>query len=193
MADTPKRKPGRPGLAKGDWLEAALVMLARDSVADLTIEGLARSLKTSKSGFYWHFRDRGDLLDELLAHWRNEFTEIVAGNPKVAKMSPIDRLNAIALMIIDYDLARYEVAMQQWALQDPSAAEIVNKVNERRTEYVRQAFSELGFRGGDLEMRTRVFACYCTWESVWYPGDPRAFGTERKKMIPKYVAMLTKK
>ena len=36
------------------------------------MEVVARDLHASKGSFYWHFRDRADLLDKMLAHWEVE-------------------------------------------------------------------------------------------------------------------------
>jgi AcrR family transcriptional regulator len=36
------------------------------------VERLARELGVTKGSFYWHFNDRGDLLEALLAEWENE-------------------------------------------------------------------------------------------------------------------------
>ncbi|MEN8800875.1 MAG: hypothetical protein ABF297_02765 [Thiogranum sp.] len=60
-------------------------------------------------------------------------------------------------MILDYDLTRYEIAIRQWALQDPEAARVVRKVNRFRLDFVRRALSELGFTDDDLEMRAMLF------------------------------------
>ena len=46
-------------------------------IVRVRVERLARDLGVAKSGFYWHFRDRADLLKQMLRYWSDEFTEAV--------------------------------------------------------------------------------------------------------------------
>ena len=67
-------KKARRGVTKAEWLEAGLEFLARGSVTSITVEGLAKHLGIAKSGFYWHFKNRDELLQELLKYWLHEIT-----------------------------------------------------------------------------------------------------------------------
>ncbi len=163
-----KARVGR-GLSKADWLEGALQLLDKTSVAGLTIAELSRSLRISKSGFYWHFQDRDELLREMLAYWMHEITEVVVRNPEIKAMDPKSRLTIAAQMILAHRLTRYEISVRQWALEDREAAKTVRKANRIRLDFVRTALSELGFTGEDLEMRSLLFVCYHTWELPMFP------------------------
>jgi hypothetical protein len=46
----------------------------------------------------------------------------------------------------------------------------VRKVTRDRLEFIGRAFSDLGFTGKELEMRTRLFVCYTIGEITTYPG-----------------------
>jgi hypothetical protein len=41
------------GVSKAEWLQAAMEVLSQKGVDSLSVEGLARDLGISKSGFYW--------------------------------------------------------------------------------------------------------------------------------------------
>ena len=180
----------RRGVSKGEWLEVALQALAAGSISDITVEGLARSLGIAKAGFYWHFKNRQDLLDQLLEYWVHEITGVAADNPELLALEPKKRLKMLAEMILEYDLTRYELAVRQWALQDKNAARVVRKVNRMRLDFVRQALSELGFKGDDLEMRTMLFVCYHTFETPMFREVSRK---RRLALITKRIELLTSK
>jgi hypothetical protein len=93
-------------------------------------------------------------------------------------------------MIHDYDLAKYDMAIRQWALQDAEVARTVEKVNQLRLDFVRGALSELGFKGEDLEMRSMLFVCYYTWESNMFQEISRK---RRHDQILKRIELLTRK
>ena len=181
---------GRRGVSKTEWLEAGLQALGDSSVAALTVEGLAKSLGIAKAGFYWHFKNRDDLLRQLLDHWTLEITEVITANPEILTLKPKTRLIRAAEIIHDYKLTRYEIAIRQWALQDKEAARAVKKSNRLRLDFVRMAFSELGFKGEDLEIRTMLFVCYHSWEASMFREISRK---RRRAQIAKRIDFLTRK
>ncbi len=181
---------GRRGVSKAEWLEAGLQALSERGVAALTVEGLAKSLGIAKAGFYWHFKNRDDLLRQLLDYWTHELTEVVTANPQILALKPKSRLIRTAEMILDYELTRYEIAFHQWSLQDAETARAVKKVNRLRLDHVRKAFSELDFKGEDLEMRTMLFVCYHSWESPMFREISRK---RRRDQIAKRIELLTSK
>ena len=186
MTDIKRRR----GVSKAEWLEAGLHALPLEGIAALTVEGLAKSLGIAKAGFYWHFKDRNDLLRQLLDYWAHEITEVITANPEVLDLKPMQRLVKSAEMILDYDLTRYEIAIRQWALVDTEAARAVRKVNRLRLEFVRKAFSELGFIGEDLEMRTMLYVCYHSSESSMFREISRK---RRRDQIQRRIEFLTNK
>ena len=143
-----------------EWLEAALFVLEREGVDAVKVDRLAKDLKISRSGFYWHFQDRADLLKEVLAYWRKEFTETVIKNGKRLDMTPKEMLYTVMEMIEKHALDRYEVHMRAWADHDSEAAEVLKDVYRQRFEFIRSIFSEMGFSDCDLEMRSRMWLCY---------------------------------
>jgi len=180
----------RRGISKAQWLEVALRRLCDHGVADITVEGLARELGIAKSGFYWHFKSREDLLDTLLDYWVHELTGVVSNNMEIAGLEPKARLLKCAEMIHELDLTRYEIGIHQYALRNKKALRALKNANNLRTGFIRKAFSELGFAGDDLEMRTMLFACYHTWEASMLPLASRK---RRKQLIGKRLDLLTVK
>jgi AcrR family transcriptional regulator len=146
--------------SKYEWVEAALVVLEREGVDGIKIDRLARNLKTAKSGFYWHFQDRAKLLKEVLSYWRTEYTEVVINNGKQLDLPPEELLYAVMKMIEEHALDRYETHMKAWAGHDPEAAAVMADVYQQRFEFIRSIFSDMGFSGCDLDMRTRLWLCY---------------------------------
>jgi AcrR family transcriptional regulator len=70
---------GRRTLTRADWIGAALDALARDGLRAVAVEPLAERLGATKGSFYWHFRDRGALLEAAVAQWESTGTDEVLG------------------------------------------------------------------------------------------------------------------
>ena len=180
----------RRGVSKAEWQEAGLKAISEGGVSAVSIEGLARSLGINKSGFYWHFKNRDDLLYQILEYWIHEITEVISENPEISKIDPRQRLVKIADMIIDYDLNRYELGIRHWAMQNAEAKKAVKKVNQLRLDFIRKAFSDLGFSGDDLEMRTMLFVGYHSSESIIFGEFSKK---RRRELINKRINLLTSK
>lgn len=176
--------------SQSDWIEAALPVLQKEGAESVRIDDLARRLGVSKSGFYWHFENRRDFLMQLLDYWTHEYTEVISGNPEVQRLKPVERLQRIMEMVLENDLTEYDLSMRAWAARDPEVARRVARVYRVRLDFLRQAFAELGFEGEELEMRTRTFVCYLSWERTMFPRDSKK---ELRALIPRRLALLTRK
>ena len=160
-------------VTKTEWLEKALEILSEKGIESVKIEVLAKNLNTSRSGFYWHFKNREELLKEMLNYWSREFTQVGTKNPRFIELEPKQRLKETMKLINDYDLAKYEIAIRSWAQNDPMAKKAVKTVYRERMDFIRNIFYELGFKGDELEMRTTLFVCYHIWESSMLYNYPK--------------------
>ena len=165
---------------KEDWLRTALAVLEAEGIQGVRVVRLARDLNVAKSGFYWHFKDRQQLYDELLDYWEREFTQNVTANVELALLPPADRLSRTAHLIFEHDLGRFDLPFRAWAQGDPAVRLRVNRVYEQRLGWTRQIFRELGFKGAQLEMRARLFVGYHSWEKTSFPPPSKA---QAKRLI----------
>lgn len=167
-------------VSKAEWLVLALEVLASEGVQGVRVERLARDLGIAKSGFYWHFRDRSELLQSILDYWKDEFTAVVTANTDFLEGDPKKRLYDTMCMILDHNLAKYDLAIRDWAANDSAAARVVRRVYRMRLDFVRSIFSDMGFRGRQLEMRTRLFVAYHIWEETTFDDLTK---DERRKLL----------
>ena len=161
-------------VSKAEWLATALIELEEGGIAAVRIDRLAKKLGISRSGFYWHFTNRKDLYQAILEYWQFEFTDVVIKRISSEKGSPRDRLTSASEMIVKFNLARYDLAIREWAKHDPLALAAVKRVDKARYNYIRSLFAEMGFTGDDLEIRTSLFVCYHTWERNTFFDLPKS-------------------
>ncbi|MCK5478102.1 MAG: TetR/AcrR family transcriptional regulator [Methylococcales bacterium] len=177
-------------VSKNDWLVAAIDMLESNGIEGVNIERLARNLGIAKSGFYWHFKDKKELYKQLLDYWIHEFTEVVIGNFQHSDDDAKKKLNNVMEMIEQFDLAKYDLAIVNWAKNDPLAQAAVENVYKMRLDYIRSIFAEFGFEADETEMRTRLFVCYHSWENTMYKDlDPE----KRVQLRKRRLAFFTRK
>lgn len=140
-----------------DWLDAALETLERDGVDKIRVERLAKELGVTKGSFYWHFKDRDDLLESLLHYYHTTTTMPVVDEITDLNL-PADQLLAEAERIIeDIDIDGFERAVYAWSLYDPKAQAYLRKTIDRRMSFILELFKKVGFEGDEAEARARMF------------------------------------
>src|SRR5689334_18937293 len=142
-----------------DWVAAALAALASGGPAAVRVESLAQSLGVTKGGFYWHFKDRAALLEDVLAAWEERMVDEVIAQVESAPIegaqvdarTRLRRLFDLASMRADF--LGVELAVRDWARREPGVAARLRRVDDRRVAYLRSLFSEISDDEEDVEGR----------------------------------------
>jgi AcrR family transcriptional regulator len=138
------------------WIEAGLRALAGGGPDAVRIEPLARALGVTRGGFYWHFTDRGALLEEMLDTWERATTQEVAerlereGGDAAARLRRLLALTSTRVLMTD-------LAVRDWARRDPAVAERLRRVDNRRMDGLRALFSAPCADPDDIEARSMLF------------------------------------
>ena len=143
----PRRSRPREVLDRGRWIQEGLAVLATNGVAAVRIEVLAKSLDVTKGSFYWHFKDRQELLDAMLEEWRRStltaVVESVWGRPINAHQKLASLWRICLSGRIDNPGGPLEAALRQWALGDPTVAELMAVVDAERIAFLAKVYHEL--------------------------------------------------
>jgi AcrR family transcriptional regulator len=174
-------------ISKEQWLTSALQALESEGIDGVRVDKLARQLGVARSGFYWHFQNRRELLDHMLDYWAQEYTEVVTTNPALTEGPAVERLENVMRMVRDFELNRFEAAVFIWSQSDPAARETFDRVFKQRLDFIRNIFRELGFNGDDLEMRAQLFMGYLAWE---YTGFCPQSKTKQNRLLKLRLRLL---
>jgi AcrR family transcriptional regulator len=148
-------------LSQNDWLARAMDVLSREGAARLNIDSLCESLGVTKGSFYAHFEDRADFVAQLVAYWRDNITQnVIDAIDDMEDATAADRLLALMQFLHQTRSARHDAAVRAWAAREPEVARAVQKVDKLRFDYLRQIFHDMGFRGAELDLRSRLFVVY---------------------------------
>lgn len=141
---------------RGAWVEAALRALATGGPESIRVEALAARLGVSKGGFYWHFKDRAALLEEMLDSWEQRVVgDVIAqveSEPGEAR-AKLQHLFDLA-STSSADLLPVELALRDWARRDAEVAARLHRVDNQRMEYLRALFGPICADEDDVEARS---------------------------------------
>ena len=136
------------------WIEQGLRVLASGGPEAVRIEPLAAGLGVTKGGFYWHFRDRRDLLDAMLDRWEQTYVDRAIEVADHDGGSGRARLRRLFIAAGELDqIPDVEMAVRDWARRDAAVAARVARVDERRLAYLRPLFAEFCDDPDDVEGR----------------------------------------
>jgi AcrR family transcriptional regulator len=155
--------------SRADWLETALDAIYREGPQGLNIQAMARRLNISKTSFYWHFKDKADLVDALVDHWQHEQTEVITDNKLLLEMPPAQRLARAMELIDQHNLGGFDEALRNWGRTEPRVASALRETNKRRLEFASRIFKELGFSGDEVACRSALLIGYQSTERAVFP------------------------
>lgn len=142
-------------LGRKDWIDKGLMVLAESGVEAVRVEPLAKLMNVTKGSFYWHFKNRGELLEALLQEWVNRDTDgIIEQVEEKGGNAKTKLLNLLELAVRDD--GKVENAIRAWAINDSKAAIILARIDERRLNYTRDLFVQIGFKPFEAMVRARM-------------------------------------
>ncbi|MBW2207511.1 MAG: TetR/AcrR family transcriptional regulator [Deltaproteobacteria bacterium] len=173
-------------LTRDDWLKAALNLCVA-GIDNVKVAPLATELGVTTGSFYWHFKNRQELLEALLKYWEYEMTDKAIEAAKRYEGSPTDRILFVMEKVMNNGLAHFDLPIWQWAQTDTIANRAFKRALKKRFSYATRMFSEAGFSREQAEIRGRMMVIYMMGESTLIPESM----AKRKEFIKLKHTILT--
>ncbi len=125
--------------------------MAGGGLEAVAVEPLARRLGVTKGSFYWHFPNRGALVQAALELWERQETEdAIAGIEDI--QDPYERI----VLLFKQSNASYRAGRLYLALaaasDDPVVSEVVRRISARRLSYLQDCYAALGLSDHDAKL-----------------------------------------
>lgn len=162
METTPAKLP-RAALDRDAWIKGAIAILAEHGAERLRVEVLAKRLGVTKGSFYWHFKNRRDLLDAVLQFWKEGRIRDIR---KQTQARPGGEIDALLHTIEVYASARnrkgisIEAAVRDWARRDAQAVAVVEEVDAERLACACRLFLACGIKEEEAQARSLMLYAY---------------------------------
>jgi AcrR family transcriptional regulator len=167
----------RSTLTPADWVERATLVLTDHGIDAVRVDVLARLMGVTRGSFYWHFKDRDDLLKSVLEAWRAAATEQVIERFEGRCDDPHMLIKELISLPFRgrsaVRAARIELAIRGWARRDAMARQAVDEVDARRIAFHVKCLTGLGFSGPEAQGRAFALYAYEVAESLLsHQGTP---------------------
>ena len=180
----------QPPLGREIWLDTARRALIEEGTAGVEINKLAKRLRSSRGGFYWFFKDRAQLLRELLDYWVRTSTVLFERILQTPGHDGMEEYLALTNLWIDekeYD-PKWDGAVRDWARTSEAVRKVVQAVDQKRIAVLEQIFSDIGYTGKEAHIRARVMYYH---QVGYYAMGVQERQRERRALIPYYRKVLT--
>ena len=154
-------------MSKEEWLFKALEFLSKEARGIIQIDKITKALGVTKGSFYWHFKNRDDFIKNLIIYHDDTFVHSVVPYIDGLEGDAQERFSQFVSMLIRHNLGRYNDLLVLLAISEPKFSSLIKKSYKARIEIVSSFFSEMGFQGEELEMRTRTFVIFMSNESAF--------------------------
>ena len=185
------QKTTEPPLARKDWIDAAIEMMAEDNIEALRVDTLAERLGVTKGSFYWHFKGREDLLFSVLEAWRLQMTSQIRSLIADTSGTPWERIERLLRIAIsarpDVPGGPFEVTLRDWARRDAKVALIVREVDNARFDFARQLYRDAGLSEADASDYAELHMAFVIGSRMTLAAEDRE-EVQRKRRIA--VALL---
>ncbi len=175
---------------RDDWLNAARVLLIDGGVERIKILPLAKSLGVARSSFYWFFKDREDLLNQLLDQWQALNTANLVDHAEM----PSDTITQAVLNIFEcwtgeriFDPGM-DFAIRDWARKSDRVRQLVNAADEDRITAFTAMYQRHGFEARDAFIRARILYFM---QIGYYALDVQESMEDRMDYVPDYIRGFT--
>ncbi len=147
----------RKQLQRFDWLRRALEIFVDEGIDAVRITRLADDLGVTRGSFYWHFENRGDLIDALVRFWRDKNTAAILQMVEQAESlaDGIFRYFEICLDARRFD-SRLDLAIREWARRSKRIRELLDREDSARVEALRRFYARFDYPMPEALIRARV-------------------------------------
>ncbi|GHG92293.1 TetR/AcrR family transcriptional regulator [Pseudodonghicola xiamenensis] len=136
----------------------ALDTLVSEGIDRVRVLDLARKLECARSSFYWYFKNRAELLEDLLGHWQQRNTDLLIA----AADCEATTINfAVGQLIADwaapgqFDIP-LDLAVRDWARRSGMVRRAVDQSDARRIEAFAAMFRRYDYSVSEAEVRAQI-------------------------------------
>lgn len=138
-----------------DWVAAALEAIAESGLSAVAVEPLARRLGVTKGSFYHHFPSRAALVTAALEEWEQGWVGARIAQLQLIR-DPGERLRTLAAGSFTNRAGGMVTAALSTAADDPLVRPVLQRVTERRLQFLTDAYRELGWPLDQAKRRARL-------------------------------------
>lgn len=180
----------RTRLGEEDWLATAYKVLTESGVEAVKVMPLAKRLGVSRTSFYWHFKDREELLEAMIQRWEDKNTGNLVARTEAYADNVCEAVFNLFDCWLDADLfdSRLDLAIRNWARTDALLQQRLDRADARREAAMAAMLERFGYQADNALVRARTMI----YTQIGYISmQIRESEDRRLAQMPDYVEVFT--
>ena len=143
---------------RDDWLDAAYNTLVTSGVESVKILPLAKFLETSRTSFYWCFKDRDALLEALIERWKAKNTQGLVSQTECYAETIVEAMLNVFDCWLDETIfnSEFEFAVRNWAMQSQKVTHEIACADRIRLDALTKMFIRFNYSPNNANVRART-------------------------------------
>lgn len=142
------------------WLDEALQALAGQGWQAVAVEPLAKKLGVTKGSFYWHFKNRGELVTQLLSFWEQIEERYIQEYQARFVDADIFLKEVLTILIQDELNKRVFLALNQ-NKDNGEISVVYDRAVKRRVSLFESVYVQMGVRKS--QAKEKSLQTYCSY------------------------------
>ena len=138
---------GNTKVTRADWLTVAMDLLVSEGVGEVKVLSISERLGVSRSSFYWYFKSRKELLEELLKTWEQSNTALLIEYTQKPAETITEAVCNLFKCFIDPSLfnPQLDFAIREWARRSGPVRRVVDRSDEARLAAIGAMYERHGY------------------------------------------------
>lgn len=132
--------------SEADWTELGLRFFAQGGPDALVVERLAKTIGSSKTSFYWYFKDRASYIDRIVDLWHERHTAaIIERQRKEGRDAKRSVKELLGVMFGSVQGGDFLFHLRRLGLSEPRYAARLEEVERQRLRHMEGLLKQCGF------------------------------------------------
>ncbi|WP_063847711.1 TetR/AcrR family transcriptional regulator [Bacillus sp. FJAT-28004] len=149
-----------------DWIKLGMQKFAEGGVEALVVEQLAKQLSSSKTSFYWYFKNRVLYVERIVNYWHEQTTtSIIAHIQQHDNLEPMQKVRRLlSVMFSTVEGKDFVYHFRKLGTTSSAYAELLHQIEQQRLDYMRNLLVASGLLEDEARNTAELlYSYYLGW------------------------------
>lgn len=149
-----------------DWIKLGVQKFAEGGVDALVIEQLAKQLGSSKTSFYWYFKNRSSFVDRIADYWYQKATKsIIAHIEAYQAAAPEQQVKQLlSIMFSSNEGKDFVYHLRKLGASEPPYEQMLRQIEQQRIAYMSSLLNRCGLSTEEADKTSEfLYNYYMGW------------------------------
>lgn len=145
-----------------DWIKLGVQVFSEGGIELLVIEQLSKQLGSSKTSFYWYFKNRSLFVDRIVDYWHELATASIITHIDAHQAAHPDQQvrQLLSVMFSSNEGKDFLFHLRKLGLDVPKYKQLLLQVEQQRITYMSSLLAKCGLSAADADLTAELLYNY---------------------------------